>query len=64
MTRPGPDGHLWQLWEYDDQIVLQRDCDEEGCKKGLKLSPARNCDACGGTGFKTRQFPKPIRTRG
>ena len=55
-TPPGPDGFLWQLWEYDDQIVLQRTCDGAGCDKGLIYYPARNCPACQGSGLKTRTF--------
>lgn len=55
--RPGPDGFLWQLWEYDDHIVLQRDCDAEGCDRGLLYAPVRNCSACRGSGYRTRSFP-------
>ena len=57
-TEPGPDGFLWQLWEYDDQITLQRACDAEGCDKGLLYTPVRNCSACQGSGYKTRAFPR------
>ena len=59
MTEPGPDGFLWQLWDYDDQIILQRDCDAEGCEKGLLHTPARFCTRCGGDGYLLRTFPKP-----
>ena len=59
MTEPGPDGFLWQLWDYDDQIILQRDCDAEGCNKGLLHTPARFCTRCSGGGYINRRFPKP-----
>jgi len=58
-TPPGPDGFLWQLWEYDDLIVLQRTCDAR-CKNGLLLEPARFCGKCGGDGVLTRRFPKRV----
>lgn len=47
MTRPGPDGFLWQLW--GDR--LQRTCEAEGCQRGLLLTPGRFCSACRGSGF-------------
>jgi hypothetical protein len=59
VTEPGPDGHLWQLWEYADEIVLQRDCDAEGCEKGLLHTPARFCTRCQGGGLLTKRFPRP-----
>ena len=56
-AEPGRDGYLWQLWEYDaDVIMLQRLCDVEGCEKGLLHTPARNCSRCQGSGFLTRRF--------
>lgn len=57
-TELGPDGHLWQLWEYEDlgEIHLQRACDAEGCEKGLLLAPARFCPKCSGRGLLVREF--------
>ena len=59
MTKPGPDGFLWQLWEFDGEIQLQRECDAEGCENGLLYTPARNCGRCSGSGYLTRRFLKP-----
>lgn len=52
----GPDGFLWQLWENDDEITLQRRCDVKSCEKGILHTPARFCGACQGSGFKIRKF--------
>lgn len=57
LADPGPDGHLWQLWEYGGgEIRLQRRCDAKGCDKGLLYTPVRNCSRCQGSGFLTRMF--------
>lgn len=56
MTELGPDGYLWQLWEYEGEMHLQRNCDVEGCEKGLLLTPARFCSTCKGEGYITRTF--------
>jgi hypothetical protein len=45
-------------WEgcTDDYVIFQRACPD--CGHGLLHAPARFHDACGGTGYLTRQLPK------
>ncbi len=45
-------------WEGSgDYVILQRDCDADGCDRGLLLYPARFCGKCHGSGYLTRTVP-------